>query len=53
MFFHFDSFRECISRSLQLNFSTSATTIIVTTIRRWESNHEKQVMIANGENQFD
>jgi hypothetical protein len=53
MFFHFDSLKECKSRSLQLNFSTTTISIIVTAIRHGQSNHERQLMTTNGENQYD
>ncbi len=51
--FPFDFLEELRSRSLQSKFSTTTIVIIVTTIRSGENSHEKQLMIVDGEGQFD
>ncbi len=51
--FPFDSFKEFRSRSLQSKFFTATIVMIVTTIRGGKKSHEKQLMIVDGEGQFD
>ncbi len=53
MFFHFDSFKKFRSRSSQSKLSTTIIVVIVPTIRGVKSSHERQLMIVDGEGQFD
>jgi hypothetical protein len=53
MFFHFDSLKKIRYRSSQSKFFTTIIVVIVTTIRGVKSSHERQLMIVDGEGQFD
>jgi hypothetical protein len=51
LFFHIDSLQEFRDR---FKFSNATNTIIVTEVKGGgENSHEKQLMVANGEGEFD